>query len=83
MKVNVIIKHPNDDRVIAHDIDINNFGTRKRRVKYNKNNSMTVVCNVFDHKKKKCVRIGSEMVIRNGLSLNLMILVHESAHDMQ
>mmetsp|Transcript_28861 Transcript_28861/g.26181 ORF Transcript_28861/g.26181 Transcript_28861/m.26181 type:complete len:87 (+) Transcript_28861:1537-1797(+) len=37
---------------------------------------MTIVCNVFDHKRKKLVRFSSAMVIKNALSIPLVVQIH-------
>ena len=68
MKVSVWLEHPVYGTVSIPQIDIHNFGTKKRKLEFKlMKKEFPIICNVFNYKKKKLVRFSSPMVIKNSL----------------
>lgn len=75
MKVSVWLEHPIYGTVSIPNIDIHNFGTKKRKLEFKLiKKEFPIICNVFNYKKKKLVRFSSPIVIKNSLPKPIIVI---------
>jgi len=68
LQMSVWIEHPIYGAVQIPNIDIHNFGIKKRNVDVGEfKEFVPVICEVFSSKNKKFVRFGSSVVVQNSL----------------
>jgi len=77
MKVSVVLEHPIYGMVTIPNIDIHNFGTKKRKLEFRLiKKEFPIICNVFNYKKKKLVRFSSPIVIKNSLPKLVIVQIY-------
>jgi len=75
MKISVWLEHPIYGTVSISNMDIHNFGTKKRRLEFKPKKEFSIICNVFNYKKKKLVRFSSPIVIKNSLPKGVIVSI--------
>jgi len=75
MKISVWLEHPIYGTVPISHMDIHNFGTKKRKLEFKPKKEFSIICNVFNYKKKKLVRFSSPIVIKNSLPKNVIVSI--------
>jgi len=74
LKVSVNLQHPVYGLIAIPNIDVHNFGVKKRRIELKDIKKVCpIVCHVYTHKKKKFVRFSSPIIIENGLPKPLVV----------
>jgi len=68
LQVTAWIEHPTFGAIEIPNIDIHNFGVKKRRLAVKElTRTFPFICDVFTHNKKKLVRFSSPILIRNSM----------------
>lgn len=74
MKISVWLEHPQFGMISIPQIDIYNFGTKRRKLEFKgAKKEFPIVCNVFNYKKKKLVRFSSPIIVKNSLPKKALV----------